>query len=131
MNLDSPNLIIETGFTQADESLQRKVQLWLEGSRGLVQLVIVVRLREGAIPPPVEQESEEQGDGSFGSKSNESDDEGESSASINGVLVPEDGHLVGPIDITIELWRWRSGVYLDHQLVGVSIFMIFQYSPYH
>lgn len=133
LDLDRPNLIIETGFSQSDESLQRKVQLWLEGSRGVVQVVIVVKLREGAIPSPVEQDMEEH-DGSFSSKSNggsDDDDDNRSSASINEVLTSEDGHLVGPISITIELWRWRNGVYLDRQLVSISAIFVRYFSTYY
>lgn len=122
MNLARPNLVIETGFAQGDESLQRKVQLWLEGSRGVVQVVIIVKLREGAIPLPVGQELEESNDGSFSNSGSDDDDE-RSSASVNEVLVHEDDLLVGPIGMTVELWRWRTGfgVYLDRQLVGALV----------
>lgn len=34
LNLSPPNPVIETAFSQGDESLQRKLKLWLEGSRG-------------------------------------------------------------------------------------------------
>lgn len=67
MNLSRPNLLIEIGFAQGDEFLQCKVQLSLDVSRGSVQVIIIVKVREGAVPLPVGRELEESNSGSFSS----------------------------------------------------------------
>lgn len=117
MNRTLPNLVIETGFTQGDESLRRKVRLWLEGSRGVVQAVIVVKMREGDIPQATEPDNRSLASRSDGEISDGEDNDG-SVVSMDDLLVREDDLLVGPIQISIEIWRWRDDVYLDHQLVG-------------
>lgn len=45
LSLSLPNLVIETAFAQREEGIRRKVQLWLEGSQGLMQVAIVVKMR--------------------------------------------------------------------------------------
>lgn len=111
LNLTLPNLVIETAFAQGEEDLRRKVQLWLEGSHEVLQVVIVIKMRESAITMA--------GQGSESSMSDS--DHSEDGRPAAPVLVPDDDLLVGPIEITIELWRWRDdvGVYLDYQLVGM------------
>lgn len=87
------------------------MQLWLEGSRGLVQVVIVVKLREGPLPVAPEADNSSY-------NSDFSDDE-KSVVSMDDQLVREDDLLVGPVKVSIELWRWRNGaVCLDHELVN-------------
>lgn len=118
MNLTLPNLVIETAFSQGDESVQRNVELWLEGTRGLVQVVIIVKMREGPIPEDGGQSFGE--DGSSSSMSGNGDSDSERSAVSPGeALNPEDDLLVGPITVSIELWRRGNGVYLDHILVSL------------
>lgn len=75
-----------------------------------MQLVIVVKMREGTISSQADRSA------SGTPNSDSSDDD----THIASVLSQEDNHLVGPIDITVELWRWRDGVYLDHQLVCIA-----------
>lgn len=73
--------------------------------------MIVIKMGEGAIPPTTE--------GSSGSDISD-DDNNESVVSMDEVLARGDDILVGPIQLSIELWRRKDGVYLDKQLVGHS-----------
>lgn len=91
------------------------MQLWLEGSRGLVQVVIVVKLREGSLPVAPEVDNS--------SYNSDSSDDDKSVVSIDDQLAREDDLLVGPIKVSIELWRWRNGVVcLDYELVNHLVY---------
>lgn len=71
------------------------MRLGLEGSRGLVQVVIVVKLREGPLPVAPEADNS--------SYNSDSSDDDKSVVLMDNQLAREDDLLVEPIKVSIEL----------------------------
>lgn len=115
-----PNLVIETAFSQSDEQLRRTVQIWLEGSRGSVQVVVVIKMREDSVA--LDQEHLPDAD----EEDRHSSDEDSAASVVSGVsstyLDAEDDSLVGPLHVSIELWRLgASGAYCDLTVVRLNL----------
>lgn len=116
-----PNLVIETAFSQSDGQLRRTVQIWLEGSRGSVQVVVVIKMREDSVGLGQEHlpDADEEED-------RHSSDEDSAASVVSGVsstyLDAEDDSLVGPLHVSIELWRLGAGgAYCDLTVVRLSL----------